>query len=216
MCGSTRFGKSREFLQQLYETVARSRKVHCNLAPNIRAGQEALIQPWCNVRSAVDQSPICSPESSYQSPLAPGTMTVGLSDPFLMTLSVFIIQVVVVLCVVFCANKLPRRPLLLITTGIMGVSIFVVGCLGIPGGEVSHTFGKVIISFVIIEITAFNFAWGPLGWTIASEMAVGRNRNKNLRCRGSLLLGKHSNTLLRQQKSTADDCLNNCLYLPYL
>ncbi|OOO11603.1 General substrate transporter [Aspergillus oryzae] len=115
-------------------------------------------------------------------------MTVGLSDPFLMTLSVFIIQVVVVLCVVFCANKLPRRPLLLITTGIMGVSIFVVGCLGIPGGEVSHTFGKVIISFVIIEITAFNFAWGPLGWTIASEMAVGRNRNKNLRCRGSLLL----------------------------
>ncbi|GAB1193198.1 hypothetical protein APSETT444_002401 [Aspergillus pseudonomiae] len=103
---------------------------------------------------------------------------IGLSDPFLMTLIVFIIQVVVVLCAVFCANKLPRRPLLLITTGIMGVSIFVVGCLGIPGGEVSHTFGKVIISFVIIEITAFNFAWGPLGWTIASEMAVGRNRNK--------------------------------------
>ncbi|KAE8337058.1 hypothetical protein BDV24DRAFT_167724 [Aspergillus arachidicola] len=70
------------------------------------------------------------------------------------------------------------RPLLLITTGITGVSIFVVGCLGIPGGEVSHILGKVIISFVIIEITAFNLAWGPLGWTIASEMAVDRNRNK--------------------------------------
>jgi SP family sugar:H+ symporter-like MFS transporter len=40
--------------------------------------------------------------------------------------------------------------------------------LGIPGGDVSPTFGKVIISFVIIEITAFNFAWGPLGWTIVS------------------------------------------------
>ncbi|KAE8373678.1 hypothetical protein BDV26DRAFT_296734 [Aspergillus bertholletiae] len=103
---------------------------------------------------------------------------IGLSDPFLMTLIVFIIQVIIVLCAVLCANKLPRRPLLLTTTGIMGVSIFIVGCLGIPGGEVSHTFGKVIISFVIIEITAFNFAWGPLGWTIASEMAVGRNRNK--------------------------------------
>ncbi|PIG79442.1 hypothetical protein AARAC_011688 [Aspergillus arachidicola] len=70
------------------------------------------------------------------------------------------------------------RPLLLITTGITGVSIFVVGCLGIPGGEVSHILGKVTISFVIIEITAFNLAWGPLGWTIASEMAVDRNRNK--------------------------------------
>ncbi|KAE8150769.1 general substrate transporter [Aspergillus avenaceus] len=104
--------------------------------------------------------------------------TIGLSDPFLMTLIVFIIQAVVVLCAIFCANKLPRRPLLLITTGIMGVSIFVVGCLGIPSGEVSPTSGKVIISFVIIEIIAFNFAWGPLGWTIASEMAVGRNRDK--------------------------------------
>lgn len=96
---------------------------------------------------------------------------IGLSDPFLMTLIVFIIQVVVVFCAVLCANKIPRRPLLLTTTGIMGVSIFVVGCLGIPGGEVSPTFGKVIISFVIIEITAFNFAWGPLGWTIVSDFS---------------------------------------------
>ncbi|KAE8308881.1 hypothetical protein BDV41DRAFT_591708 [Aspergillus transmontanensis] len=68
---------------------------------------------------------------------------IALSGPFLMTLVV----------------SSSKRPLLLITTGIMGVSIFVVGCLGIPGGEVSHILGKAIISF-------------------ASEMAVGRNRNK--------------------------------------
>ncbi|CAH0000145.1 unnamed protein product [Clonostachys byssicola] len=103
---------------------------------------------------------------------------IGLSDPFLMTLIVFIIQVFVVLAAVLLANKLPRRPLLMVTTGIMTASIFVVGCLGIPGNNPSDTIGKVIISFVIIEIAAFNFAWGPLGWTIASEMAVGRNRNK--------------------------------------
>ncbi|KAF5025096.1 hypothetical protein F66182_2797 [Fusarium sp. NRRL 66182] len=103
---------------------------------------------------------------------------IGLRDPFLMTLIVFVIQVFVVLAAVLLANKIPRRPLLLLTTGIMTVSIFVVGCLGIPGGDPSETVGKVIISFVIIEIAAFNFAWGPLGWTIASEMAVGRNRNK--------------------------------------
>lgn len=122
---------------------------------------------------------------------------IGLSDPFLMTLIVFVIQVFVVLAAVLLGNRLPRRPLLMITTGIMTVSIFVVGCLGIPGGTPSKTIGKVIISFVIIEIVAFNFAWGPLGWAIvstplyntsnihskysnpqASEMAVGRNRNK--------------------------------------
>jgi MFS family permease len=95
---------------------------------------------------------------------------IGLSDPFLMTLIVFIIQVFVVLAAVLLANKLPRRPLLMVTTGIMTISIFVVGCLGIPGNNPSDTIGKVIISFVIIEIAAFNFAWGPLGWTIVSSL----------------------------------------------
>ncbi|KAF6805756.1 sugar transporter [Colletotrichum musicola] len=104
---------------------------------------------------------------------------IGLQDPFLMTLIVFSIQVVVVAAAVVLADRLPRRRLLLATTGIMTVSIFVVGCLGIPSHEVQNqVIGRVIISFVILEIVAFNFAWGPLGWTIASEMAVGRNRNK--------------------------------------
>lgn len=94
---------------------------------------------------------------------------IGLEDPFLMTLIVFIIQVFVVLAAVLLANRLPRRPLLMVTTAIMTVSIFVVGCLGIPGGEPTNVIGKVIISFVIIEIVAFNFAWGPLGWTIVSR-----------------------------------------------
>jgi SP family sugar:H+ symporter-like MFS transporter len=96
------------------------------------------------------------------------SQAIGLEDPFLMGIIVFSIQIVTVLAAVFCANKIPRRPLLLTTTLIMMASIFIVGCLGIPGGDVSSTFGKVIISFVIIEITAFNFAWGPLGWTIVS------------------------------------------------
>lgn len=93
---------------------------------------------------------------------------IGLQDPFLMTLIVFIIQIFVVLVAVIFANRLPRRPLLMITTAIMTVSIFIVGCLGIPGNNPSPAIGKVIISFVIIEIVAFNFAWGPLGWTIVS------------------------------------------------
>lgn len=100
------------------------------------------------------------------------SQAIGLSDPFLMTLIVFIIQVVVVFLAVLFANRIPRRPLLFVATAIMTVSIFIVGCLGIPGGEVSDTFGKVIISFVIIEITAFNFAWGPLGWTIVRSLAL--------------------------------------------
>lgn len=103
---------------------------------------------------------------------------IGLNDPFLMTLIVFCIQLVVVFIAVLTANKLPRRPTLLYTTFIMMASIFIVGCLGIPDSNPSDKIGKVIITFIILEIAAFNLAWGPLGWTMAAEMASGRNRNK--------------------------------------
>ncbi|KAI0154790.1 general substrate transporter [Xylariaceae sp. FL1272] len=106
--------------------------------------------------------------------------SIGLSDPFLITVIVFVIQLFVVLAALLLSNKIPRRPLLLTCTSIMMLSIFIVGTLGIGGDStyVSPIRGKVIIAFVIIEIVAFNFSWGPLGWTIASEMAVGPNRNK--------------------------------------
>lgn len=89
-----------------------------------------------------------------------------------MSIIVFTIQIVTVFAAVLCANKIPRRPLLLTTTLIMTASIFIIGCLGLPGGDVSPTFGKVIISFVIIEITAFNFAWGPLAWTNVRSLTL--------------------------------------------
>lgn len=49
---------------------------------------------------------------------------IGLSGPFFTALIVFIIQEFVVLAAVLLANKLPRRPLLLITTDIMTMSFF--------------------------------------------------------------------------------------------
>lgn len=96
---------------------------------------------------------------------------IGLSDPFLMTLIVFIIQIFVVLAALVVSNRLPRRPLMITCTSIMMLSIFIVGCMGInsDGKYVPPVNGKVIISFVIIEIVAANFSWGPLGWVIVSR-----------------------------------------------
>jgi len=106
--------------------------------------------------------------------------SIGLTNPFLMTLIVFVIQLCVVGFALLLASRVPRRPLLLICTSIMMLSIFIVGCMGINADStyVPSTNGKVMFSFIIIEIVAFNFSWGPLGWAIASEMAVGPNRNK--------------------------------------
>jgi SP family sugar:H+ symporter-like MFS transporter len=93
---------------------------------------------------------------------------IGLEDPFLMTIIVFTIQLFVVGLGVVMTNRIPRRPLMLICTAIMMLSIFIVGCMGInsDGNYVPPVYGKVIITFVIIEIVAANFSWGPLGWTI--------------------------------------------------
>jgi len=36
--------------------------------------------------------------------------------------------------------------------------------------------GKGIIGLTMIYVLAFNMSWGPLAWTVATEMCVGRNR----------------------------------------
>lgn len=99
---------------------------------------------------------------------------IGLSDPFLMTLIVFIIQLFVVLAALLLSNRIPRRPLMLACTSIMMLSIFIVGCMGINADStfVPSINGKVIMAFVIIEIVAANFSWGPLGWAIVSEPRI--------------------------------------------
>ncbi|OQV06846.1 hypothetical protein CLAIMM_11364 [Cladophialophora immunda] len=95
---------------------------------------------------------------------------VGISDPFLMTVIVFTIQLFVVTAAMLLSNKLPRRPLMLTCSCIMMFSIFMVGCMGIPsaGQVVPEKYGKVIMFFIILEICAANFSWGPLGWSIVS------------------------------------------------
>ena len=48
---------------------------------------------------------------------------IGLEDHFMMTLIVFIMLVFVVQAAVVFANRIPQRPLLMVTTGAMTVSI---------------------------------------------------------------------------------------------
>lgn len=105
---------------------------------------------------------------------------IGLQDPFLMTIIVFAIQLFVVTAAMLLEVRIPRRPLMITCSCIMMFSIFMVGCMGIPnpGTTVEPKYGKVIITFVIVEICAANFSWGPLGWSMSSEYAVGPNRNR--------------------------------------
>lgn len=59
----------------------------------------------------------------------------------------------------------------------MLLAYIIIGGLGAgPYSKTSFSTTIVVISYIII--VAFNFGHGPLAFTVASEMAVGRNRNK--------------------------------------
>ncbi|CZR58289.1 related to HXT2-Hexose facilitator of moderately low affinity for glucose [Phialocephala subalpina] len=113
-----------------------------NALPRVHRGEKYAPHNDIQVlKRDLDEEALMASESKIQWIYYFGTVfskSIGLEDPFLMTLIVFIIQVVVVFAAVRCANKLPRRPLLLTTSIMMTISIFLVGCLGTP----SPTFGK--------------------------------------------------------------------------
>lgn len=103
----------------------------------------------------------------------------GVDDAFLITIIVDIIQVVGVLCSFFLVNRFGRRPLLLSTSVPMFIALFVCGGLGtIPTLERNTAQNRCLIAMICIYVFFFNLAWGPLAWSIASECAVGSNRQK--------------------------------------
>lgn len=113
--------------------------------------------------------------------------SIGISQPFLIQVITNVLQVISVGISVALGNKVPRRPNLLFTTILMLVSFIAIGGLGTTNIHNSTTGFKSSISTTIVVVSyivicAFNFGHGPLAFTIASETAVGRNRNKILAC----------------------------------
>jgi hypothetical protein len=103
--------------------------------------------------------------------------SIGIKQAFTISVITNTLQVVAVGVSVVLGNKVPRRINLLVTTIMMFISFIIIGGLGAgPYTRTSFSTTIVVISYIII--VAFNFGHGPLAFTIASEMAVGRNRNK--------------------------------------
>lgn len=77
-----------------------------------------------------------------------------------------------------------RRINLLVCSAGMLVSLVAVGGLGTThrGGPFTKGVGAAIVVFAYLNVFFFNFSIGTLSYTIASEMSVGRNRNKITAC----------------------------------
>ncbi|KAF9876691.1 fungal specific transcription factor [Colletotrichum karsti] len=110
--------------------------------------------------------------------------SIGVAQPFTINTITNVIQIFAVGASVMLGNKVPRRTNLLVCTVGMFVSLVAVGGLGTTkrGGPFSQGVGIAIVVFAYINIICFNFSIGTLSYTIASEMAVGRNRNKITAC----------------------------------
>ncbi|KAF7195436.1 Hexose transporter 2 [Pseudocercospora fuligena] len=107
--------------------------------------------------------------------------SIGMDQPFTISLITNVLQVVSVFASVLLGNRVPRRSNLLVTTGMMLVAFIVIGGFGTVH-PLTNGFATAIVVFSYVIICAFNFGWGPLAFTIASEMATGRNRNKIMSC----------------------------------
>ncbi|KAL1969237.1 hypothetical protein VTN77DRAFT_491 [Rasamsonia byssochlamydoides] len=106
--------------------------------------------------------------------------SIGLSQAFTISLITNVLQVFAVGASVLLGNKVRRRTNLLVTTGMMFWAYIIIGGIATRPITTGPAIAIVIISYVVI--VAFNFGLGPLAYTVASEVAVGPNRNKIMSC----------------------------------
>lgn len=107
--------------------------------------------------------------------------SIGIEQAFTISLITNLLQVIAVAVSVLLGNKIQRRKNLLICSLGLFAALVVVGGLGTKR-VFSTGISAAIVVFSYVVIVCFNFSLGPLAFTIASEVAVGRNRNKIMSC----------------------------------
>jgi hypothetical protein len=110
--------------------------------------------------------------------------SIHVGAPFTINVIIYVVQIVTVGLSVLFGNKMRRRTNLIVCTIGMVISLMAVGGLGTTGHNNHFTrgVGIGIVVFAFFNVVFFNFSIGTLSYTIASEMSVGRNRNKITAC----------------------------------
>ena len=89
---------------------------------------------------------------------------------------------------VFTVDRLGRRPLLLMGTGIMFLSLFLVAIIGVSNSEQREedwvlrdkSLGYLCIMCFVAYLAAFAATWGPVGWLLPSEIFPVRHRESGM------------------------------------
>ncbi|KAJ9108193.1 hypothetical protein QFC20_003556 [Naganishia adeliensis] len=102
---------------------------------------------------------------------------IGQTNAFLYTIIVDVIEVVGVIVSLFLVNRIGRRPLLISTGIFMTATDIVIGAIGIKK-ERTDSENTAIVAMIMLYVFAFNLAWGPLAWAVATELSHGKNKTK--------------------------------------
>ncbi|OJI99700.1 hypothetical protein ASPVEDRAFT_39078 [Aspergillus versicolor CBS 583.65] len=111
--------------------------------------------------------------------------SIGVADPFTINTIIYVLQIIAVSVAVVFGNKINRRTNLIVCSFGIFASLITVGGLGTTrqaDGSFSRGIGIGIVVLAYINIIFYNFSIGTLSYSIASEMSVGRNRNKITSC----------------------------------
>ncbi|KAJ6136746.1 hypothetical protein N7497_012450 [Penicillium chrysogenum] len=92
--------------------------------------------------------------------------SIGVADPFTINTIIYVLQIITVGVAVVLGNKIKRRTNLLLCST----------------GHLRRGIGIGIVVLAYVNIIFYNFSIGTLSYSIASEMSVGRNRNKITAC----------------------------------
>ncbi|KAL5337269.1 general substrate transporter [Aspergillus crustosus] len=111
--------------------------------------------------------------------------SINIADPFTINTIIYVLQIITVGIAVVLGNRIKRRTNLIVCSCGILVSLITVGGLGITrsaDGSFGRGIGIGIVVLAYINIIFYNFSIGTLSYSIASEMSVGRNRNKITSC----------------------------------
>jgi hypothetical protein len=111
--------------------------------------------------------------------------SINVTDPVTINTVFYVLQIITVGVAVVFGNKTNHRTNFLVCSAAVFVSLIAVGGLGTirpEDGSFGRGIGIGIVVLAYINIIFYNFSIGTRSYSIASEMSIGRNRNKITSC----------------------------------
>ena len=102
---------------------------------------------------------------------------IGIKNPFPLTIATNVVNLVGTIASLFLVDRLGRRKLLFLGSGIMFVGHLIVGVGGLLDKDDPHA-ARAVIAFIWVYVFGFAVSWGPVCWIVSSEIATTAIREK--------------------------------------